>query len=69
MGSAETPRAVIHQLLAIREMVDALLVTLAPTPDAVTACTHQVREDLSTMGESAEHWICKQCGYEHKGGA
>ncbi len=60
-----TNRAVIHQLLAMRETIDSLLATLAPTPDAVEACTHQAREDLTTFG-GAEHWICKQCGYEHK---
>lgn len=60
-----TPRAAVHMLLAMREQIDALLAMLAPTPDAVEACRHQSRTDLTTIG-SGEHWVCNQCGYEHQ---
>jgi hypothetical protein len=60
-----TDRAVIHQLLAIREIVDGLIATLAPAPEAVTACQHTAREDLTTFG-GLEHWVCKQCGFEYR---
>lgn len=59
-------RALIHQVLAMRELADSVLAMLAAEDAAPTACEHPAgkREDLRTFGTKGEHWRCTVCGYE-----
>jgi len=54
--------AQIHQLLAIRAMVDSMLADLTSTEGE--QCEHKRKENLNTLG-GPEHWKCLDCGYEY----
>lgn len=58
--------ALIRTLVAAKTSIEAALDLLR---DATPQCSHPPaqRSPLSGFG-AAEHWQCRACGYEYKGG-
>ena len=58
-------RAIVRQLLAIRELVDGVLEELTEQPPA---CQHKNKDDQTAFG-GPEKWRCRDCGYDYEGTA
>ena len=50
-------------LYALRAQTDSLLLLMGEG-----GCEHTRKEDLGSFGEG-EHWVCRDCGFEHRGPA
>lgn len=55
--------AMIHQLLAIRSLVDSVLAEITEQPAETGQCEHKRTENLTVMG-GAEKYRCLDCGEE-----
>ena len=60
---AVIPAVMRHQLLALRELIDAILAD--EDEQAVgSACAHpsEKRVNMASMGKDGDHFYCKACG-------
>jgi rubrerythrin len=55
--------AIVAGLYALRAQTDSLLLLMGEG-----GCEHTRKEDLGSFGEG-EHWVCRDCGFEHRGPA
>ena len=56
----------VHQLLAIRSSVDAILSSLGGQMQEEAGCQHKRKENLTVMG-GEEEYRCLDCGLEWTG--